>query len=62
MYLDLKGLDLKVSIFKSQNRGKAFVPDELGRALEHLNWGLFRSFIVRQPYKSFTVNLQICLT
>ena len=38
-------LDLKVSIFNSQNRCKVVVPNELGRELEHLNWALFRRFI-----------------
>ena len=38
-------LDLKVSIFSSQNRCKVVVPDELGRELEHFNWALFRRFI-----------------
>ena len=37
-------LDLKVSIFNSQNRCKVVVPDELGRELEHFNWALFRRF------------------
>ena len=31
-------LNLKVSIFNSQNRCKVVVPDELGREQEHFNW------------------------
>ena len=34
-------LDLKVSMFNSQNRSEVAVYDELGRELEHLNWALF---------------------
>ena len=34
-------LDLKVSIFNSQNRSEVVVYDELGRELEHFNWALF---------------------
>ena len=34
-------LDLKVSMFNSQNRSEVAVNDELGRELEHLNWALF---------------------
>ena len=49
-------MDLKVSIFNSQNRCKVVVPDELGRKLEHFNWTLFRRLIAdshTNPYSQF---------
>ena len=49
-------LDLKVSIFNSQNRCKVVVPDELGRELEHFNSALFRRFTAdshTNPYSQF---------
>ena len=50
-------LDLKVSIFNSQNRCNVVVPDELGRELEHFNWlclGLLSPTTTQILYSQFT--------
>ena len=45
-------LDLKVSIFNSQNRSEVALYDELGRELEHLTGLSCLASYRRQPYRS----------
>ena len=54
-------LDLKVSMFNSQTSDRRSLYATNLDANWNTSTGLCLAFYRRQPYKSFTVNLQICL-